>query len=318
LKRSNRLVLLIGIFLAVVAFALVIVTLQGNNKTREPITPLTISVVIAAKDLPLGTNITADAVTTEERPLDQKPANGYFATSDVIGQTVREAVTKGELITTEILNSSGTANLTVPAGKVGIAVQVDQVSGVGTLAKTGDYVDVLALLSGDQLPVVTINPVDKTVTPVTGLNSTSVKLLLQGLQVIGTLLPPPPADTGNNAQASPGTGTTTSLNGQQQIVILAADAQQAEVIRYAQTGGSISIVLRSADDFRDPATGLPLDASKIIPATTTGVTLRSLVDNNGILVPQLVDYLAGPKPSASPGASASPGPSSSPGASTKP
>lgn len=240
MKRSNRLVLLIGIFLAVVAFALVIVTLQGNNKTREPITPLTISVVIAAKDLPLGTNITADAVTTEERPLDQKPANGYFATSDVIGQTVREAVTKGQLISTEVLTgTTGTIKtLAVPAGKVGIAVQVDQVSGVGTLAQTGDFVDILAALTGDQLPVVTVNPVDKTVTPVTGLNSTSVKLLLQGLQVIGTLLPPPPADTGNNAAASPGT-TSTSLNGQQQIVILAVDAQQSEIIRYAQVSGSI-------------------------------------------------------------------------------
>ncbi len=75
-------------------------------------------------------------------------------------------------------------------------------------------------------------------------------------------------------------------------------------------------MLRSADDFRDPATGLPLDASKIIPATTTGVTLRTLVDNNGVLVPQLVDYLASPKPSASPAPSASPGPSAS--ASAKP
>ncbi len=237
MKRSNRLVLLIGIFLAVVAFALVIVTLQGNNKTREPITPLTISVVIAAKDLPLGTKITADAVTTEERPLDQKPANGYFATSDVIGQTVRERPSPRASSSPRGPQRPAAASSPsrCPPARSGSPSRWTRCPASARWPRPATTWTSSLLLTGDQLPVVTVNPVDKTVTPVTGLNSTSVKLLLQGLQVIGTLLPPPPADTGNNAQASPGTGTTTSLNGQQQIVILAVDAQQAEVIRYAQT-----------------------------------------------------------------------------------
>ncbi len=249
-----------------------------------------------------GSTITADAVTTEERPLTQEPANGYSNTSDVIGKTAREALTQGELVTTEIINgTSSITNIAVPAGKVGIAVQVDQVSGVGTLTKTGDYVDMVIALTGDKFPVVTVNPDDQSVTVVQGINSTSVKLLAQGLQVIGTLLPPPPADTGNNAQASPGTstGNPTTLNGQQQIVILAVDAQQAELIKYAQVDGSISLVLRSSDDFRDPTTGLPLDPTLIVPVTTSGVTLRSLVDKNGVLVPELVESILpgqSPKP----------------------
>ena len=223
MKRSNRLVLLIGIFLALVAFVLVILTLQGGDKPGETVAPTTTTVVIAARDLPLGTKITADAVTTETRPLTEKPVNGFTATGDVIGQTARQPVTRGQTITTAIINGTAGSilDITVPAGKIGIAVQVDQVSGVGTLTKTGDHVDLLVALTGDKFPVVTVNPDDESVTVVSGLNSTSVKLLLQGIQVIGTLLPPPPADTGNNAQASPGTdsGTATALNGQQQIVI---------------------------------------------------------------------------------------------------
>lgn len=291
MKRSNRLVLLIGIFLALVAFVLIVFTLQKEQPGPAVIT--TTTVVIAAKDIPLGAKITGDTVTTEERPLADKPVNGFAATSDVIGQTARQSVTKGQLITTDIINGTGGSitDIVVPAGKLGMAVQVDQVSGVGTLTKTGDHVDMLVALTGDKFPVVTVNPDDQSVTVVAGINSTSVKLLLQGLQVIGTLLPPPPAATGTNAEASPGAGSETSLNGQQQIVILAVDAQQAEIIKYAQLDGSMSLVLRSADDFRDPVTGEPLDPTLIVPVQTTGVTLRSLVDTNGILVPELVEAI---------------------------
>ena len=67
---------------------------------------------------------------------------------------------------------------------------MDQVSGVGTIIKTGDYVDMVVGLTATAFPVTTVSPVDNSITVVTGLNGTSVKLLLQGLQVMGTLLPP--------------------------------------------------------------------------------------------------------------------------------
>ena len=73
-----------------------------------------------------------------------------------------------------------------------ISVQVDQVSGVGTLIKTGDYVDMLVGFTGDKFPVVTVNPQDHSISVVSGLNGTSVKLLLQGMQVLCRQLPPPP------------------------------------------------------------------------------------------------------------------------------
>lgn len=296
MKRSNRLILLIGIFLAVVAFVLILVTLQngsGGNGTPAPVT--TTHWVVARTSIPLGSKITPDMVgLTEEKPIADKPLNAYGDPSGVIGLTARQNVVQGQAITPEITNgtSGSILNIEVPAGKVAIAIQVDQVSGVGTVTKQGDYVDMLVALTGDKFPVVSLNPQDRSVTVVSGLNSTSVKLLLQGMQVLGTLLPPAAAETGNNAQASPGTGSgATSLNGQQQIVIVAVDAQQAEVIKYAQVEGNISLVLRSADDFRDPATGLPLDPTLIVPATTKGITLKSLVDDYGVLVPQLVEAI---------------------------
>lgn len=288
MKRSNRLILLIGIFLAVVAFVLIVITLQ-NGSSKQPAEATTAKIVVAAKDIPLGSKITSDAVTTKDVTITDKPADSYADVALVIGSTARTSVTNGQIINSTVLNgpSGSIATIEVPAGKVAIAVQVDQVTGVGTVIQPGDHVDMLVALTGDKFPVVTINPADQSVTVVAGLNGTSVKLLLQGMQVLGTLLPPPPAATGNNAEASPG----TALNGQQQIVIVAVDAQQAEVIKYAQVDGNISLVLRSADDFRDPVTGLPLDPALIIPATTKGITLKGLVDNYGVLVPQLVEAI---------------------------
>jgi len=289
------LVLLIGIFLAVVAFVLILITFQPNKDNNQPTQATTTHWVVAKIDIPLGSKVTADMVDSSgEKPIADKPLNSYGDVSDVIGKTVRATVTAGQAITSDVFTGA-TGNITtieVPAGKVAMAIQVDQVSGVGTLTKPGDHVDMLIAVTGGNFPVVTLNPQDQSVTVVSGINSTSVKLLLQGMEVLGTLLPPAAAATGNNAQATPGPGGgPTTLNGQQQIVIVAVDAQQAEVIKYAQVEGNISLVLRSADDFRDPTTGLPLDPKLIVPATTTGITLKGLVDDYGVLVPQLVEAI---------------------------
>ena len=118
-----------------------------------------------------------------------------------------------------------------------------------------------------------------------GLNGTSVKLLLQGMQVLGTLLPPTPTDT--SGQPAPSGGTAVALNGQQEIVILGVTAQQSEVIKFAQLDGSISLILRSAEDFIDPVTGEPIPV--VVPSTTTGIILKTLVESYGVLPPELVE-----------------------------
>jgi Flp pilus assembly protein CpaB len=285
LKRSNRLVLLIGIFLAIVAFVLVLITI-GNPSSGTggaSAAPTTEKFVVAAKDIPLSAKIQADDVTYKEVPIGQKPADGFVDTSFVIGQIARQPVTSGQYISSAVIGTSNGQIQTIecPSGLVCMAVQVDQVSGIGTLTKAGDHVDMLVGLTGDKFPVVTLNADDDSITVVSGINSTSVKALLQGLQVVGTLLPPPPADTGTQNGASPAPGGTT---------------QQAEVIKYAQIDGSISLVLRATADFVDPVTGDPLPPETIVPVTTTGITLKGLVDDYGVLVPELVEAILPEQP----------------------
>lgn len=295
MKRSNRLVLLVGIFLAVVAFV-GIVLLMGQGPNQQPgggqsSVPTTCFKVVALLDVPLGAIFEDADVDTKEVPREQCGVNSIADQARVIGQPARVAVLTGQEITTDVLIGGPAAGqcteVKVPEGQRAIAVQVDQITGVGTLIKPGDYVDLLVGFAGDKFPVVTFNPDDQSITTVAGLNSTSVKLLVQGMQVLCGLLPPPTTAQGQG-DGQPGAGTT-SLTGQQEIVIVSATAQQAEVIKFVQMDGNVSLILRNAQEFFDPVTGEPIPG---VADGTTGITLKVLVDGGyQLLPPEIIEAI---------------------------
>jgi pilus assembly protein CpaB len=297
LKRSNRLILLIGLFLAVVAFVGVFYLLT-NNKNDGGDTSGTrkdMPTVFATKNIPLGVTVTADMVETKPYPTEQRAVDAYTDSSLVLGFVARQDIPVGTQLTPAVFTgAAGTiTSITCPPEQRCISVQVDQVSGVGTLIQPGDWVDAVVGFTADKFPVVTVNPQDESITPVAGINATSVKSLLQGIQVVGTLLPPPPTDANGNPVSD-----GTSLNGQQEIVILSVTAQQAELVKFAQMDGSMSLVLRSSKDFQDPND--PTIPVSPLPSETSGVILKTLVDEYGVLVPQVVEALlpaqASPRP----------------------
>jgi pilus assembly protein CpaB len=273
-----------------------------NKPSEETKPPTTGFVLIANADIPLSSEIQASSLTRTELPLEGILPGAFSEPSQVVGKIARQPVATGGQITSATITGGAQGeilDIVTPPGLRAVAVQVDQVTGVGTVIKTGDYVDMVAGVTGDKFPVITVNPADDSVTVVSGLNSTSVKILLQGMQVLGTLLPPAsqtgaaPADgsgtdTGGNP-SQPG----TALNGQQQIVILAVDAQQAEVIKFAQLDSSITLILRSPDDFIDPVTN---EAVVPLPNTTTGVNLKTLVDTYGVVPPEVVETVTPANP----------------------
>jgi pilus assembly protein CpaB len=292
LRRSNRLVLLVGIFLAIVAFVGIILIGTGgttdinrNQPTPNPNGP----VVVAIADIPLSTRIRADQVQVNTVPVTSILPGAFTDVSQVVGQVARAPIATGGQVTSQAINppQGVITNIDCPVTLRCMAVQVDQVSGVGTVIKTGDYVDMVIGIAADKFPVITVNPTDDSIQVLAGLNNTSVKLLLQGLQVMGTLLPPaaPPATTGGATPPPSTGGGPTTLNGQSQIVILAVTAQQSEVVKFAQLDGTVTLALRSIDDFVDPATGQPLPPTS---AETTGVILKTLVDSYGVLPPEVV------------------------------
>jgi len=288
LKRSNRLVLLIGILLAVVAFGGVIV-LFNSRPAPASTAPTELPTVYAKANIPLGTVITADMVEARNQAISVRAADAYGDIGDVVGKTVRTEVKAGARLSPADFQAGAgggqdVAHLLDP-GLRAIAVQVDQGSGVGTLINVGDRVDlVLGITGGDKFPLVVRDPTTDSLTGVVGYNSTTVKLILQDMQVIGTLVPPPPAASSSSGQQQASNAPTTSLTGAQELVILAVTAQQSEVIKFAQIDGQISLVLRSPKDFRDAngqALTPPVDQ-------TTGIVLKTLIDQFGVLPPQVI------------------------------
>jgi Flp pilus assembly protein CpaB len=182
-----------------------------------------------------------------------------------------------------------------------MALQVDELSGVGTLIQPGDRVDVIIGIAKANLPVgflFTIDSGKKTLCDVpnpnavlqcqgtvsgTGfqvitpdeINATTVKVAVQNARVIATLKPPPAPTQGGGAEPSPTPSGPTLVSGTY-VVIVAVSVQAAELLRFAEIEGTISMTLRSTGD------------AEASPDTTTGVVLRSLIDTYGFLPPRLI------------------------------
>ena len=123
-----------------------------------------------------------------------------------------------------------------------IAVQVDQITGVGTVIKTGDYVDCArSALTEEQFASVTTDPAnaDQLIVTNPAPRARPSSCILQGMQVLGH--PAPAAARRRHRRrwqpAAPAGTAARRSTSQQEIVILAVTAQQAEVIRYAQLDG---------------------------------------------------------------------------------
>ena len=280
MRRTSRLVLLLGIFLAALTFVVVLLIRPGTPggegaAASASAPPVNLPTVVAAVDIPLGTVITTDMVSAQTLPVTSRDANVLGDVSQAIGKTTRRPLlTGGQVHATDFQNRA--VPLEVPTGRRAFAISVNQLTGVGNLLDVGDYLDVAISLRGDAFPVVQVLA-DGSVTVVAGINPLSVKLpvLLQDVQIIGTIDPPPVvAPAAQEGQPAPSTAPQVALD-QTKLLILAVTPAQAEILLFARTSGVLDAILRS-----------PADAGQTVE--TTGVILKTLVDDYGVLPPEIV------------------------------
>ena len=272
--------LVVGAALAVLSFVAVLALSNAGGQSAQSTPPPDVTVVVAAADLPLGLQVTADKLSTTTVP--QTEATGTFQDpQQLVGRVVRHAVSQGTTLT----NDDFDTGVSVPdlvnslqPGMRAIAIPLTKVNSVNALLQAGDYVDVLISMEDvDGLnPVVIANPTpaigssSNDYVPYTSLdnwvNNTTVKVVVQNVQVLAAIAAQP-ADTTDQSNPAPPTAQPDM------VVLLAVTPQQAEVVRFAQLDGNISLVLRAPADANAPA------------VDTTGITLKQLVDQYGVLPP---------------------------------
>lgn len=286
MRRTSRLLVLFGIGLAVLTFVLIISLLPGGGggpsgplAGATPTPPVNVSVVKATVDIPLGTLVSSEMLTTATVPSSSAAKDSFPDTSLVIGKVARRPILTGAQVRATDFDVNQTATdlaPLLPPGKRALAITIGEVTGVGKLIHVGDTVDVLVTFDENTIKVVTLDPPAKS--PYghdDGLRPVTVKapLLLQDIQVIGTIDSPPPAPAGGaQASAAP---VGPYLTGTSKLIIIAVTDAQAEAIVFARTAGTIDLILRS-----------PVDAG--LTAATDGVILKTMFETYGVLPPYLV------------------------------
>lgn len=284
MKRSNRLVILVGVLLAVLAFVGIVVLL--GNKTTGPgeQAKTTVPVLVAKQDIALGDAVTPAMVVVKEVSPDAVSGTRFADPSQMTGKPALYPVSKDQQVSQEVFG--GTSNYCITCqlqpGEKAIAFQVDRVTGLDFLVQPGDHIDILYQkdITPAQPTVDSVGKPNPRYEPITGLaDVATVKTLLQNKRVLYVSATKIKPVANANASPSPGSQTTTTEAPIESVIIVFAGSDaDAEVIKFAQTDfsvtGPLTAILRNSKD----------DKQEV----TTGVTLKLLIDTFGIPVPEII------------------------------
>jgi Flp pilus assembly protein CpaB len=288
-KRSNRLVILVGVLLAVVAFVFVVILL---NQPEDPTGPEeeTVTVLVASRDIGLGEQLTADDVTTEEVAPGDVVGTPIGSTSALPLRPVLYPIPTGSQVSQEAFGVTGQACIEcqLNAGEKAIAFEVDRVTGLDFLIQPGDHIDVVI---GQNVQVLqpTVDTADlprnqQRFETIPGLeNARTIKTILADRRVLyvsarNRVIQPVATPQPDEEEAPPAEQPQVDSV----IIVFAGSAQDAEVIKFAQNQlgniGSLTAILRRT-----------LDTEEDVPEEeTTGVTIDILFEEYGIPIPELI------------------------------
>ena len=309
MKRSNRLLILLGLLIAI-GGALAAVAIAGSGGgggtgtapgvIATPTPGPSIVVVVASTKIAAGTVVDKSMVKTASRKVaDIVTLNGttFFNVSDVVGRIASVEIPQDQVVVSGALLTPGSAvdgqslKDSVDKGFVGMSVELDQTNGVGTLIVPGDRVDIVLTTYVTQLAISVKDAAGTQIS--TGGPQLTSKLVLQNCKILRTLLPPvvaanaAPASGSSPAVAPQPSSATVQFTDRHMIAIIEVTAEQSELIRWAQrteqaspqTYIDLAFVLRSsADDNTDPMSSNPFTD---IP----GVTFTEIVKKYGVLPP---------------------------------
>lgn len=244
--KNTRAVVMIAISVIIGLAAVVL----ASNWVRQQGSMTTSKVVVAAKDMDLGTRLLPESITTVEWPRGSIP-QGALMGETALGALLKDpqtqeprvlkvSVLKGEAILEPKLAPIGTKgglSAVIGEGKRAITVRVNDVVGVAGFALPGNYVDILVNTEDENAK--SANKNDKSIS----------KIVLEHILVLAV------------AQESGRDETKPKVVN---AVTLEVSPDQAEKLDLARSIGTLSLVLRNQ-----------VDSS---PVTTEGIYKRDLLN----------------------------------------
>lgn len=298
MKRSNRLIILIGVFLAIVAFmGVVLLASQGSGagSSASPTSSAeaTVTVVVAKAEIQVGQKITAAMLTTKTMTASQRDALGqgtYTNVGDVVNKIAGATIEPNQVILSNSFPTYGQVSqgqdfaTSIDSGFVMMSIEVDQINGAGTLLVPGDHVDILLGVWTDQIKISGTKIGKNSTLDFGGGTAVTTKLVIQNRKILAVLLPSPTETSGAAASPTPSAASSAAAvtnNGQHMIVEVEVKPDEAEVIRWAQRAEQ-----QSPQNYLTLALALRSDKDNDAPdVTTQGVTFQMLVQKWGVLPP---------------------------------
>jgi pilus assembly protein CpaB len=199
-------------------------------------------VIVAARDMGLGTKLTREDLKRVNLPERTLPKAAILQLEDAAGRVLLAPVNTNEPILATRLSapnaSEGLAS-TIDRGYRAVSVQITDVSGVAGLIQPKSRVDVLFTRPGR-------------------MDEASTSTILQNVQVLSTGRLPP---SGLSAQAAAAEARAPRAP----VVTLLLTPGQAQVLELAKSEGKISLSLRNPQDSATVESGEPITPEVLDP-----------------------------------------------------
>ena len=222
MRRKAVLFLVLALVLGGLAAFLALQVLRPELADPEPTRAQasTVDVVLAARDLPMGTVVGQADIRTIPWPGDALPMGFSSSPAEVVGRGVVLTIRENEPMLASKLarpEAGGGLSISIPEGKRALTFRVDDVVGVGGFVRPGHKVDVLVTVGADG-----------------GGGQPTTRMVLQNIEV---------AATGSTLEPSPQGEPESVPNATFHL-----EPEQAERLVMAARSGTIQLALRNPLD----------------------------------------------------------------------
>lgn len=255
-RRRARLILIVGVALALVAGVGTFVYASGA-KSDQPVAVPTVAVLVAAREIPAKTTLTSADVKLQEFNVDAKPAAAMTKADDALGKITIQSISVGEpILPTKFADPKNPSFVVMPASFIGpdgapvanspnfraMSITVPDANAVGGSVLVGDLVDLMFTAQFDPQAKL------QRPTPQQTLDF-STKIILERVPILARLA---------------------------SVYTVRVDALTAERIAYIQSaGGQLAFLLRAPKDER--ASG------------STGATFGDIYTNFRLKIPEKIN-----------------------------